>query len=60
MQLAVCEQAKVTVGRKALRRVYEKSFDEIVRATLIEKSQLLYNILNIEEVYFQKRQQFDP
>ena len=55
MQLAVCEQVKVTIGRKALRRLSEKSFDQIVRLTIIEKSQLLYNILNIEENYFAKR-----
>ena len=59
MQLAVCEQVKLTVGRRALRRVHDKTYDDIVKVTIIEKSQFLYNILNIEENYFAKRENFD-
>ena len=57
MQLAVAEQVKLTRIRSVIPEITD--YEEIVRATVIDKTQLLYNILNIEANYFSKRTNFD-
>ena len=55
--LAVSEMVKSIRCRDIILNLTD--FDEIVEATCIDKSWILYNILNIEAFFFGKRTNFD-
>lgn len=57
MLLAISEMVKITRNRNVLLNLTD--FDEIIYATCVDKSWLLYSILNLEAFFFQKRTNFD-